>query len=138
MSQSIDRFCEELRIKLTAIDDRLRGLKAKIDGGIQHAEQEVREQLERAHGRLEQQQARLAAAKSEIKNWAETEKATTRDQVAAWKAARETARLQRRADDTERYAAAMIEVAVAALDEAEQASLEAWLARQDADSINAG
>jgi len=32
----------------------------------------------------------------------------------------------------ERYAAATIDVAFAALDEVEQASLEAWLARQDA------
>jgi len=40
--------------------------------------------------------------------------------------------LQNRADNAERYAAAAVDVAVAALDEAEEAALEAWLARQDA------
>jgi hypothetical protein len=45
--------------------------------------------------------------------------------------------LQRRSDNAERYAAAAIDVAVAAVDEAEQASLEAWLARQDADTAQA-
>jgi hypothetical protein len=38
------------------------------------------------------------------------------------------------ADNAERYAAAAAIVAMAALDAAEQASLEAWLARKDADS----
>jgi hypothetical protein len=45
--------------------------------------------------------------------------------------------LQGRADKAERYAAAASAVAVAALDEAEEASLEAWLARQDANSAQA-
>ena len=39
---------------------------------------------------------------------------------------------QSRSDSAERYAAASIDVAVAPVDEAEKASLEAWLARQDA------
>ncbi len=131
MTQSIDRLCEDLRLKLTAIDDSLRRLKSKIDGKVQHADENVRQHLQQVHNRIEQGHASVLVAKSEIKQWAEQEKATTREQIAAWKTARETGRLQRRADDAERYAAATIEVAAAALDEAEQASLEAWLARQD-------
>jgi len=41
--------------------------------------------------------------------------------------------LQSRADRAELYAVAATDVAVAAVDEAEEASLEAWLARRDAD-----
>jgi hypothetical protein len=41
--------------------------------------------------------------------------------------------LQGRTDSAELYASATADVAVAAVDDAEQASLEAWLARQDAD-----
>jgi hypothetical protein len=43
--------------------------------------------------------------------------------------------LQNRADKAERYAAGAIDIAVEAVDEAEQASLEAWLAREDANAV---
>jgi hypothetical protein len=59
---------------------------------------------------------------------------STADRVAEWKSNRETSKLQNRADKAERYAAATIAVALAAVDEAEQAAIEAWLTRQDANS----
>jgi hypothetical protein len=43
-------------------------------------------------------------------------------------------RKQRRAAEADRYAAACIDLAIAAVDEAERAALEAWLAREDANS----
>jgi len=39
MSQRIDQFCENLRIKLTSIDKKMQQLKAKIDSKAQTAEQ---------------------------------------------------------------------------------------------------
>jgi hypothetical protein len=65
---------------------------------------------------------------------ADERKAATNEKIAQWKAKLEKAKLQSRADNAERYAAAAAIVAMAALDAAEQASLEAWLARKDADS----
>jgi hypothetical protein len=49
-------------------------------------------------------------------------------------ATRAIAKLQSRAESAERYAAAAAVVPLAAVDEAEQASFEAWLTRKDADS----
>ena len=46
MSERIDQFCENLRIKLTSIDNNMQELKAKIDSKAQTAEKEVRTQLE--------------------------------------------------------------------------------------------
>ena len=42
MSERIDQFCENLRIKLTSIDTNMQELKAKIDSKAQTAEREVR------------------------------------------------------------------------------------------------
>ena len=42
MGERIDQFCENLRIKLTSIDNNMQALKAKIDGKAQTAEQDVR------------------------------------------------------------------------------------------------
>jgi len=137
MGQRIDQFCEDLRVKRTNIDSGLGGLKAKIDGKVQNAEQEARSHLERVQKRIEQDRTKVSAAQTEIKNWAEERKISTRDKIVEWKAKRETSKLQNRADKAERYAAASIVVALAAADDAEQAALEAWLARQDADSAPA-
>jgi hypothetical protein len=42
MGRCVDQFCKEPRPKLTKIESALSGLKAKIDGTVQNAEQEVR------------------------------------------------------------------------------------------------
>ncbi|HUK07247.1 MAG TPA: hypothetical protein VLX09_05205 [Stellaceae bacterium] len=132
MGQRIDQFCENLRLKLTNIDSGLTSLKAKIDGKTQQAEQEARGHLEKVRRQIQQNHAKVSAAQAEMKEWAESRKAATAEKIAEWKVKRETSRLQNRADKAERYAAASIEVALAAVDDAEEAALEAWLARQDA------
>ena len=133
MGQRIDQFCENLGQKLTMTDSGMDGLKAKIDGKAAHVEQDVQSHLERVNERIEQGRAKVSAAQADMKNWAEQRKTVTNEKIAEWKAKRELSKLQGRANDAESYAAAAIDVAVAAVDEAEQASLEAWLARQDAD-----
>ena len=137
MGARIDQFCEDLRQKLTIADSGLDGLKAKIDGNAVQVEQDVQSHLNRVHKRVEQGRAKIAAAQANIKEWTDEKKAATSDKIAEWKAKREVSKLQGRADKAERYAAATSAVAVAAVDEAEEASLEDWLARQDANSAQA-
>jgi hypothetical protein len=132
MSQRIDKFLEDLRLKLTNVKSGLDGLKSKIDVKAQNAEQEVRSHLEQVQRRIEQSRTKVSAAQAEVTNWVEAKKVTTAAKIADWKAKHETSQLQNRADGAERYAAASIDVALGAVDEAEQATLEAWLAQQDA------
>ena len=134
MGQRIDQFCENLRQKLTMTDSGLQGLKTKIDTNASHVEQDVQNHLDRVRNRVEQGRAKVAAAQANMKNWVDERKATTSAQIAEWKAKRELGKLQDRASKAEGYAASAIDVAVASVDEAEQASLEAWLARADADA----
>src|SRR5271166_5452942 len=137
MSKQIDQFCEDLRLKLTNIDNTLSQLKAKIDGKAQNVDAEARSHLEKVQKRIEQNRAKVSTAQTQIKNWVEERKTATRESIAEWKTKRETSKLQNRADKAELYAAAAIDVAMAGVDEAEQAALEAWLARQDANSVQA-
>ena len=60
---------------------------------------------------------------------------STQATIADWKTRHELAKLQDHADKAERYAAAALEVALAAIDSAEEAALESWLARLDARSV---
>src|SRR6187200_833933 len=61
--------------------------------------------------------------------------ASTDAKIAEWKTKREVAHLKSRADNAETYAAAAAVIALASVDEAEQAALEAWLARKDVESV---
>ena len=134
MSPRIDKFCEELRLKLTNIESGLGSLKTKMEGKAQQGEREVRSQLDAIQKRIAQDHAKASAARAEIKAWFDNKKTVTAEKIADWKAKQEMSHLQNRADQAERYAQATIEVALTALDEAEQATLEAWLARADANS----
>jgi hypothetical protein len=132
MGQPIDQFCEDLRLKLTNIDNTLGALRAKIDVKAPEAEQDVRSQLEKSQKRIEQDHIKLGDAKREVSKWIEERRTMTRENLAEWKAKLETSKLQRRADNAERYAAAASLIALAAVDGAERAAVEAWLARHDA------
>ena len=96
----------------------MQALKAKIDNKAQTVENDVRAQLGAVKKRIEQDHKKLSAAQTEIKKWAEQRKSATDEKVAQWKAKREKAQLQRRADEAEGYAAAAAVVAMAAVDEA--------------------
>jgi len=134
VNERIDQFCENLRVKLTSIDDNMRALKAKVDSKERTVERDVQFRLDSVKKRIAQDRTKLEAAQADIKKWAEERKAATDEKIAEWKAKLEKAKLKGRAEAAERYAAGAAVVALAAVDEAEQASLEAWLARKDADS----
>jgi hypothetical protein len=133
MSHRIDLFCEDLRQKLTIIESGLQGLKAKVEANEVHAERDVRNHLDRVRKRIDQGRTNVCAAKAEVKSWAEDRNSITADKIAKLKTKRDVAKLQGRANKAERYSVAAVKVATAVIDEAEQASLEAWLARADAD-----
>ena len=136
MSERIDQFCENLRTKLTSIDKSMQGLKAKIDSKAQTAEQEVRTRLQTVKKRIEQDRTKLQTAQADIKKWVDDFKAASNEKIVEWKDKREKAKLQSRAENAERYGVAAAVIALAAVDEVEQAALEAWLARKDADTVD--
>jgi predicted type IV restriction endonuclease len=133
MGKRISQFCENLRQKLVMIDSGPEGLKAKIDSNGPTAERHVQSHLERVRKRIDRASANVSAARADVTSWVQNRNAVAVDTVALWRIKRDVEKLQCRADKAKRYAAAATEVATAAIDEAEQASLEAWLAQADAD-----
>src|SRR5208337_2007194 len=131
-SQQLDRFSENLNAKLAEANSRLANLKAKIEAKAEHAEDDVRARLDQLQKRIEQDRAKVEAAQADVKAWVETHKNETEAKIAEWKTKHEISALENRAERAERYAAATANAALAAIDEAEWAALDAWLARQDA------
>ncbi len=131
MTQNPDHILQDLGAKLTNAKTRFDGLKAKIDTKAQNAEQDVRSHLDKVQKHIEQDRSKVLAAQAEVKKWMDVRKTATAAKIAELKAKHETKVLEDRADWTGRYATASIEIALAAIEDAEQATLEAWLARQD-------
>ena len=134
MRDKIRQLCGDIRLKLANIESGLRNLVTQSNRGTEIDALELRNHLNKIQLRVVQGQARIGAARNEVKNWTDEQKAQARDEVAGRKAARDAHKLKDHADGTERYAAAAAEIALGALDIAEQAALQAWLARLDAES----
>ena len=115
------------------MDDRLQQLKASAKAGSEKARQDLHSQAEKLRANLDADRASIEAAKTRMKDWAAGKKATFDEKVVQWKAQRTQEQLKRRADAAEGYASDAFAVAVAAVDEAHEAAIEAIIARGDAD-----
>jgi hypothetical protein len=111
-------------------------LKTTIDSKAQTAEQEVRARLGAVKTRIAQDRTKLETAQADVKKWVDDFKLASNEKVAEWKAMREKAKLRHRSENAERYAVAATVVALAAVDVAEEAALEAWLAHKDAETAD--
>jgi hypothetical protein len=137
MSEKFDNFCSELRTRINDADKRIKELKANAVGATEKAKLEAKAQLAALENKAKEQKARTAAAEAKVKAWVEEKKTMTQDKISQWKEQRDAKRLGARADLSEHYAATAMEIATAAVDEAERAAVEAVVARMDADGIKA-
>jgi hypothetical protein len=133
MGPHIDAFCGEICLKLVDIDEELQYLKVTIRKKARRAEPEVRSQLEKVTKRIACNQSKVAAARAQVEHWV-TNKAKDDLRFRNEEIPEDGIRNPKRAAEADRYAAACIDLAIAAVDEAERAALEAWLVREDANS----
>jgi hypothetical protein len=133
MGPHIDAFCGDICLKLVDIDEELRHLKITIREKARHAEPEVRGQLEKVMKRIASSQPRVAAARAQVEHWIK-DRAKDALRFRNDEIPEDRNRKLKWAAEADRYAAACIDLAIAAVDEAERAALEAWLVREDANS----
>jgi hypothetical protein len=119
----IDQFCEDLRQKVAMTKTSLEALKTKIDTQAAEVEKDARIHLETVRERIERNRKKLAHSQKEAEAWVDHHMAEAKKKVAEWKAKGDAAKLRARADLAEQYAAATKELALAAVDEAEEAAL---------------
>jgi hypothetical protein len=134
MSAAVDQFCDRLRDQLNAIEGRFESFKAEMQSLPQKAETAVRGKLEEVRNNLQAQEEHIERTRAMLQALAQKKVTETEQAVSEWKAKRETRKLQVRADRSEVYAADAIAYALATIDEAEEAVLDAAVARMDADA----
>jgi ElaB/YqjD/DUF883 family membrane-anchored ribosome-binding protein len=134
MSAKVDQFCDTLRDRLNAIEGRLQSVMADVKALPDKAEKVLRDKLEEARTKLEVERERVEQTRANLKARVQQKLAETKEVIREWKAKGEKRKLQARADWAEAYAADAIYNAMASVDEAEEAILNALVARMDADA----
>jgi hypothetical protein len=138
MSERVDKFCDGLRDWLNAVETRVQSVKANIQALPGKAEKAVQGTIDEARAKVHAQKERVEKTQASLKTWAEQKMAETREAVAEWKAKwkakREAKKLSARAERAEAYASDTVALALASIDEAEAAILDAVVARMDADA----
>ena len=131
MSEQIDKFCNDLRVNMTMIDDKLKALKAKAAGKADEAEHAARQQMNSLQKKIDESHAAVLAAETKVKEWVEAQKGAAQSKIAEWKAKGDAKSLEARADLADAYAKAMSVIASAAVNKAAKAALEALVAHYD-------
>jgi uncharacterized protein YwgA len=135
MSEKIDQFCNNLRDKLTGVDDRIQGFKASVDSANANAKADIQSKLDKTRADFEAHKRKSDEALERIKANIEEKKNETKANIEEWKHSRETKKLEKRAQRAENYAADLAWLAMVSVEEAEYATFEAIAARIEADEV---
>jgi len=135
MSEKVDQFCDKLRDRLTAIEGRLQTVKADIKSRSEEAGKALRGKLDQVRTRLHAEKEKVDKLRANLKARADQKIAETKEAINEWKKKHEMHKLQARADRAEANAADAIAYALFNIDEAEEAILDAVVARMDADAV---
>lgn len=134
MSTAIDNFTKQLHDNLEAVEDRAKSLKQQIQSAPRKTQAEIQSTLDTAKTNLEARRQEFDGYREKLKTQLEERESEVMSNIEEWKASREVKQLEHRADKAEDHAATMTSLAVAAIEEAEEATFTAIAARLDAET----
>ncbi len=137
MSEKVDQFIDNLRDRLNAAETRLDQVKESIGTAKTETKANIEGKIADAKAAAEAQKAKLEDAQAKMKAGLEEKKAATEEKVAEWKQERHVKKLERRAMWAEGDAEWAILYAADAIDTANLRTLEAIVARIDAEEAAA-
>ena len=129
MSERVDRFCNDLRDRLSAVEDRLGQIKQRVSDARSESRTVIEAKIAEVKTKAEAQRKHVEEAKANLSSRIEEKKTETASKIEEWKTDRAQHKLEKRADRSEEYAAACIVIAADTVVEAELATLEAIEAR---------
>lgn len=132
MSTTIDNFTKQLYDNLEAAEDRLKSLRESIQSGPKKTQAEIQLKLDEAKETLDAKKQEFDDHRAKLKIQFEEKESEVMSNIEAWKANRAVKKLEHRAEKAEDYATTATFLAMAMMEEAEKATLEAVAARLDA------
>ena len=133
MSEKIDQFCENLRVKLSNVEAHLQKVNENVKAAPQKAAHAIRTTIDAATEQHEKNMETLADGKAKLDQRLKAKKEEVASEIEEWRANREINKLEGRAENAEAYAFAAIDFAAVATAEADLATLEAIVARMEAE-----
>ena len=137
MTERVDQFTNNLRDRLNTAEARLEKVKVSIGTADTESRAYIEGKIAEAKAVAEEQKASLKDGKAKMKTNLEKNKAVTDEKVSKWKQERHVKKLNRRATWAEDDAVLAIWVASDRIDIANLRTLEAIVARMDADEAAA-
>jgi len=134
MSIAIDNFTKQLHDNLEAVEARVKSLKESIQSIPKKTQTEIQAKFHEAKAKLDSKKQEFDEYRAKLKTQFEEKESEVKSNVEDWKANREVQKLEHRANKAEDHATTAIFLAIATLEEAEKATLEAISSRLDAET----
>ncbi len=132
MSVALDNFTKQLHDNLEAVESRANSLKESIQSSPRKTQAEIQLKLDEAKKALDAKKKEFDGYRATLKSQFEEKESEVMANVEEWRVTREVKKLEHRADRSEQYASTAMFLAMATIEEAEKATLEAIAARLDA------
>lgn len=130
LKQKLQQQVEVARKKLDEVKQDLASLR-------QEDQEALRQKREEIHKEVEAHKEKMRQLRADLESWEREKVSHTKEAIASWRQKREIKKLQSRADRAEDYAVNAIVMAAMDADEAEEAVLDAVVARIDAETAQA-
>ncbi len=134
MSTAIDNFTSQLHDNLEAVEDRAKSLNKSIKSATKKNQAEIESKLDEAKASLAAKKQEFDEYRAKLKTQFEDKESEVKSSIDEWKANREVQKLEHRAEKAEDYAATSVYLAMAMMEEAEEATLMAICSRMDAEA----
>jgi hypothetical protein len=134
MSVTIDNFTRQLHDNLEMLEDRATKMKASMQAAPQKTQAEIELRLNEVKANLADRKHEFDEYRAKLKMQFEERESEVKLTVEEWKTNRQVQKLEGRAGRAEDYATTATFLAMAMMEEAEKATLEAMSARLDAQS----
>lgn len=134
MSVRIDNFTKQLHDNLEMLEERATSLRTSIQATPQKTQAEIQLKIDEVKANLDAKKHEFDGYRAKLKTQFEERASEVKLTVEEWKTNRQVKKLEDRADRSEDYAITATILAMAMMEEAEKATLEAMSARLDAGS----
>ena len=133
MSTIIEKFAKQLHDNLEMVEERVKSLRDNIQSVPKQPHIEIQSKLDQAKANLSNKKRELVGYRAKLQIQFEEKESELNSNVEEWKSWREISQMEIQADNAENYAAKATYLAIATMEEAEKAILEAIAARLDAE-----
>jgi multidrug resistance efflux pump len=132
MRTALDSFTKQLQDNLEAVEDRAKLLKECLQSAPQKTPADLQSKLDQARTTLDTNKQEFDKYRTKLKAQFQELESEMGSSIEVWKANHEVKKLEHLAGRAENYAATVTFLAIAALEEAQEATLEAISARLNA------